>query len=76
MATKDSTNENEQVCLVKHNFFSVTRNNRNLFAHSLDYIHRRERVEINIAVKKSLEGCEKIRNDWINHVKYHFELSK
>ena len=70
MATDGSSNENEQLCLVKHNFFSETRNNWFFLAYSLDYIHLRERGEINIAAKKHLEEFEKVRSDLINHVKY------
>ena len=58
---------------VEYNLFSETRNS---LAYSLDYIHLKERGDINIAATKPLEGSEKIRNDLINHVKYLSESSK
>jgi hypothetical protein len=69
LATNGADNENDQLCLVKHNLFSETRNSRNFLARSLDYIHLGERGEINTDPKKPLERFEKIRNDSINHAK-------
>jgi len=59
LATNGADNENDQLCLVKHNLFSETRNNRNFLARSLDNIHLGKRGEINTDPKNHAKNLSK-----------------